>query len=229
MYFTRYFSLLFIALGLASCGASTRMASSGDYYAEPAYDGVKVSSASEAPREPRPRKIIYNAQLNLVVDSIAPTQKRALTLAQDAGGYMVQSSSHTLQVRVPADQLDAILAAYRALGTVDYENINTKDVTDEYLDLTIRRENAEKARVRYLELLEKATTVEEILKVERELERLNGELDRIKGVLKSYDQQVAFSIVSLKFAVAEDRVRPGPLGHVFVGAYKAIRWLFVWD
>lgn len=211
------------------------MASSSDYYTakERAYSQVAQESIgeadSEAPQDPRPRKIIYNAQLNLVVDSIAPTQKRALTLAEGAGGYLVRASSNSLQVRVPAAQLESILTAYRALGQVSYENINTKDVTDEYFDLTIRRENAEKARARYLELLEKATTVEEILKVEKELERLNGELDRMNGLIKSYDQQVAYSIVSLQFAIAQDRVRPGPLGHVFVGVYKAVKWLFVWD
>lgn len=219
-----------LALGLASCGSSARMASAGDYYGygESVMVSAKSSDDAEKPTD-TPRKLIYNARLNLVVDSIAPTQKRAINLAQSAGGYLVEASSTTLQVRVPASELERILNAYRALGRVTYENINTRDVTEDYLDLSIRRENAEKARDRYLQLLEKATTVEEILKVEKELERLNGELDRLNGRLKYYDQQVAFSAIALQFTLPEDRVRPGPLGHVFVGVYKAVKWLFVWE
>ena len=47
------------------------------------------------------------------------------------------------------------------------------------MDLEIRLENAEKARNRYLELLDKAETVGEVLSVEKELERLNEKIDLI--------------------------------------------------
>ena len=58
-----------------------------------------------------------------------------------------------------------------------YKSITGKDVTDEHYDLNIRLENAQLARDRYLELLNRAQTVDETLKVEKELERLNTELD----------------------------------------------------
>jgi hypothetical protein len=52
------------------------------------------------------------------------------------------------------------------------KNIAGEDVTEEYRDLEIRLDSAEKTRQRYLELLNKAERVKEILKIEKELERL---------------------------------------------------------
>src|SRR5688572_27994945 len=41
-------------------------------------------------------------------------------------------------VRVPAAWLDAALAAFRALGVVKHESLETADVSDSYRDLTVR-------------------------------------------------------------------------------------------
>jgi TolA-binding protein len=90
--------------------------------------------------------------------------------------------------------------------------------------MAMRVENAQKARKRYLELLEQATKVSDILAIEKELERLNGKIERLQGQINSFDKQVQYSSISIYFT---EKVKPGPVGYIFVGLYKAVKFLFV--
>ncbi len=195
-------------------------------------DDERSASKSEANPNDQPRIILYNAQLSLLVDSVKTIKDRALSIMVSYKGYMVSSTNTYLQMRVPSSSLNSVLTNFKQLGKVNYENINGVDVTDTYYDIKIRLENAEKTRNRYLELLNQAKNVSEILKVEKELERLNGVIDSYKGSIKRYDQENQYSLITLRFYTKQDKkdkVRPGPLGYIFVGLYKGIKWLFVWD
>ncbi|MEL6720337.1 MAG: DUF4349 domain-containing protein, partial [Bacteroidota bacterium] len=84
----------------------------------------------------------------------------------------------------------------------------------------------EKTRQRYLELLNKAEKVNEILEIERELERINIDIESMKGQLKRLDGQVDYATITVNL---QEKVKPGPLSAVGVGLYKVVRWLFVWN
>jgi len=62
--------------------------------------------------------------------------------------------------------------------------------------------------------------------VERELERLNGEIDSFKGQLQRMSHLAQFSTINIAL---ERKVKLGPLGFVFWGLSKGIKWLFVWE
>ena len=86
--------------------------------------------------------------------------------------------------------------------------MQAQDVTKKHMDLSIRLENAETARKRLLKLLEKATKVEDILKIEEHLTRLTETIERIKGELKYLNEQIAYSLVSVGFHSVSPTVRP---------------------
>ena len=88
------------------------------------------------------------------------------------------------------------------------ESMRAQDVTKKHMDLSIRLENAEKARQRLLKLIDKATKVEDILKIEEQLTRLTETIERIKGELKYLNEQVAFSMVEVGFQSVAPAVRP---------------------
>lgn len=198
-------------------------------------DGVNLPSksiSSVSAQSNLSRIILYNAQLSLIVDTVKMAKERALAIMKTHQGYMISSSNNSLSMRVPASGLNNVLASFKGLGKVNYENVNGVDVTDHYYDIKIRLENAEKTRNRYLELLNQAKNVTEILQVEKELARLNGMIDSYKGKIKRYDQESKYSLITIHFYTKkskEKKVRPGPLGYIFVGLYKGIKWLFVWD
>ncbi|MEE9125750.1 MAG: DUF4349 domain-containing protein, partial [Planctomycetota bacterium] len=57
-------------------------------------------------------------------------------------------------------------------------------------------------------LIDKATKVEDILKIEEQLTRLTETIERIKGELKYLNEQVAFSMVKVGFQSVAPAVRP---------------------
>ena len=152
--------------------------------------------------------------------------KAASEIVRRMGGFVQRSNTHSATLMVPAERLDETLEALERLGKVAHKEVRAEDVTEEYLDLTIRLENLEKARQRYQELLERSETVEEALKVEQQLERLTIEIERLKGRIAYLERVVRLSTVEVAF---ERPMKPGPLGWVFYIVYHGLKWLFVWD
>ncbi len=86
--------------------------------------------------------------------------------------------------------------------------MQANDVTNQHTDLTIRLENAEKSRQRLLALIEKATKIEDIIKIEAALRRLTGEIERMKGQLKLMIDQIAFSTVTVSLHANAPKAKP---------------------
>jgi hypothetical protein len=129
-----------------------------------------------------------------------------------------------MQIRISAGHFDSAIAEIESLGETSRKNVHGKDVSDEYYDAKIRLENKEKARSRYLELLAKAENVEATLKVEKELERVIGEIESLKGSMARIEQEQKLSLISIAF---EKRGKLGPVGFVFYWTFRGIGWLFV--
>lgn len=172
------------------------------------------------------RSIIHRASLRLECDEPEKGPGRAVALAKSHGGYAQQVMTESVWVRIPAERLEGFLAAVPALGTVENKSVSAEDVTDTHRDLKVRLDNLTRIRERYLELLQRSVTVEDTLKVEKELERITLEYETLKARLEGLEGSIALSTVFLDF---KRPVRPGPVGWVFYGLGKGIKWLFVWD
>jgi hypothetical protein len=219
-----------LILGLFSCSRSFSEAAMGDYninkkqasYGAAALGDVDLDKYEEKTKEKR--KVIYNGSMTVKVKEMAEQTKQVIEKADAFGGYMVNSNLGNVTVRIPAAKLNDFMNEVATYGEVENRNVYSEDVTDSYADINMRLENAQKSRKRYLELLEKAADVTDILAVEKELERLNGEIERMQGVINSYDKRIEYSSVSVYFV---EKVKPGPVGYVFYYLYKGVKFLFV--
>jgi len=142
--------------------------------------------------------LIYTAHVHLAVFEAAQAIDRAERLAKEAGGYLVRRDDRTITVRVPAAGFHGLLDRMLTLGDVLHRNVSVRDVTEEFYDVQIRIRNAELVRERLEQLLARAQKVEEALAVERELERVAGEGERLKGRLKLLSELLAFSTITLE-------------------------------
>jgi hypothetical protein len=170
------------------------------------------------------RKVLYSAHLTLTVKVPDSATAAIARIALHHKGYTSRSGSQTVVIRVKSTQLQEAIREISALGKVTDRSISGQDVTDEYMDHQIRLENVQKARTRYLELLAQATSVDEALKVERELERLNETIDLLKGKMARMDHLEQFSTITVYL---REKVKPGPLGYIGIGLYHTVKWLFV--
>ncbi len=172
------------------------------------------------------RKIISSAEIRINTTAADSVHARVLEIANTNNGYMVKSENDLTQIRIPAGEFAKVLEEIETLGEVISKNMRGKDITDEYHDLEIRLDNAEKTRQRYLALLDKAETIEEILSIERELERLNNEIELLKGKLERLSHLVEYATITVR---TDCQIRPGPVGYVFYQMYNGVKWLFVRD
>ncbi|MGL4598098.1 MAG: DUF4349 domain-containing protein [Bacteroidia bacterium] len=171
------------------------------------------------------RMINYSASFSLEVKKHADTTLAQVgRLAKELGGWVESSSVNYCRIRVRSENFQKATARIETLGKVTSKNIQADDVTEQHADLKMRLENAEKARARYLELLAKAQTVDEMLKVEKELERINLVIEQLKSNLEQVEENNRYSTIGV---YVREKTKPGIVGYVFVGLYKGVKWLFV--
>lgn len=170
------------------------------------------------------RLIIYNASITLEVKNPDSTNNHLADIAMKYGGYVQTLGNKKSIIRVKTDKLNFALTDISEMGKVKSKSVSGDDVTDQYTDFQIRLVNANRARDRYLELLAKAENVEAALKVEKELERLNGEIDQLEGRMKRLKHLSDYSTITITI---NERVKPGILGYIGIALYKSVKWLIV--
>lgn len=128
-------------------------------------------------------------------------------------------ASGTVQLKVLPERFDETMAALRKVGRLVNESSSSEDVTARYVDLKARLENAEAARQRYLDILAtKSGSVEDILAVEREIERVTENVERLKGEMRLLETQIGLSTINVALEEPHGAV---PGGYKFVKAIKA--------
>lgn len=218
------FVLLLIASMFASCAEQK-------HYSDPIANKSTENSYQDSPydksvrsQESQSRMVIYNSTVSMVVISPDSTNLRLTDIATKYDGYIQTLGSEKSVIRVRADKLKLALEELNNLGKVKYKKVSGEDVTDQYTDFQIRLDNAKKARERYLELLAKAENVEAALKVEKELERLNVEIDALEGKINRFQHLTQYSTLTVYM---QEKIKPGVLGYIGIGLYHSVKWLFV--
>lgn len=221
--------LIFIVSGqLVGCSASrqyskteTHKAGSGQINNTSQSKDIR---AKKSDKEKTERKILYTAYLTIAVEEPDSSNKMIEEIANKYGGYVNEIGTHRSVIRVKSNNFEPAISDIQKLGKVRSKRKTGKDVTDKYYDYKIRLENAREARNRYLELLKEAEDVEAVLKVEKELERLNEKIDRLKGKMNRINHLDKFSTININL---KERKKPGVLGYIGIGIYHSVKWLFV--
>jgi hypothetical protein len=151
-----------------------------------------------------PRKVIYKAELAVVVGDAGDAVAATKLAAEKLGGYMQRMTTDAIIIRVPAERFDEALAAIDKLGIVTEKDITAQDVTEEYVDLRIRLKNARALLEKLQSLLEKAQNVKDALAVEGELTRVRTEIERLEGNLNSLTHRIAYATISVAFTEVLD-------------------------
>jgi predicted nuclease with TOPRIM domain len=143
--------------------------------------------------------LIYTAQLALQVDqeAFSVTIDRVVDIAVGFGGYIATSDNSSVQVRVPSAGFRDALKQMEKLGLVTNRAVQVQDVSEEFADLEVKLKSLRATRDRLEQFLARAKDIQEVLNVERELSRLNGEIDRIEGRMRFLSSRAAFSTITV--------------------------------
>ena len=195
-------------------------------------------SKPPAPPPAMPRKIIYDARIDLLVKSLGATERAILDLIKENGGFLAESTisaqtgtqrDATWRVRVPVDRFDSFVSAVSRLGEVRTNHVGSQDVTEEYYDIEARIRNKQEEEKRLLKHLADSTgKLEDILSVERELTRVRGEVEQMQGRLRFLANRAELSTVTVTATEWKDYTPPAPmtlqaqLGHTFFRSLDAL-------
>lgn len=143
--------------------------------------------------------LIYTAQITMAVFEVNAALGQIEELAKELGGFLARRDDSSITIRVPVASFDAAIRRIEKSGDMLHRNVTAQDVTEEFRDVEVRLKNARAVRDRLEQLLAKATKVDESVVVERELERVAGEIERMEGRLKFLRDRAAFSTITVSF------------------------------
>ncbi len=152
-------------------------------------------------------RVIKSASLEVKVekDQVRPTLDKVKVIAEKRGGF-VQSSQMTkwedyqegyILINVPENEFSGALKDLESLGEVLSSRVSGKEVTQEYHDLELDLSHWETERQAVLALLDKATTIDEIIKIRQFLEPIDREINQIKGRLQYLKSKTDFSSIEM--------------------------------
>jgi hypothetical protein len=148
------------------------------------------------------RMLVRTANIDLTAHDVGKVAAGARDIAIAQGGYSgqedVREDTATLTLRIPSDRFDQALGELSELGTVTRSNQRADDVTEEVVDLDSRITTQRASVDRIRTLLAKATTVDEIVRIEQELTTREADLESLEQRRQALGGQVALSTVTIK-------------------------------
>jgi hypothetical protein len=193
----------------SSAGSPGSSADSSDTAAGPAPESKRI--APPGPGDPglpvdvsgaaRDRSVVRNARLELSVGDVAAVSGRLRSVAAGVGGFVAseqsvdRSASFTL--RIPAPRLDEVMNQLTAAGKVTARSEQADDVTDQVADLDGRLASQRAGVARIRALLDKATSVGDVVLIESELTQREADLESLQKRLAAVSSQVAMSTLTV--------------------------------
>jgi hypothetical protein len=187
------------------------------------------AAQSRSRTAPQDRMLVWKARLGVDVWNISNAVVQAEAIAAQNGGYVEYKSDDqdgysSLKLRIPVQAFTQAVHSVESLGEITSRYVENEDVTEQYVDLDARLKNRIVLRDRLRDLLGKAIEVKDILAIETELNRVQGDIDSMEARRKALQGQVDFATVDLSLHRKEIL---GPLGYALKGVWWTISKLFV--
>jgi hypothetical protein len=177
------------------------------------------------------RKIVKTGSMTLEVGNITETIDEVAEMADELNGYVVSSYKYEYErgvsgrivIRVPFEKFEEAFERLRQLATaVPYETTTAEDVTEEYVDLEAQLSNLLATEAQYLALMEEAENVEEMLKVQKELSNVRGEIEQIEGRMKYLEQTSETSLIEVDLEETKPLAEPWSASDAFQSAVRGL-------
>lgn len=193
-------------------------------------------------------KIKKTADVNISVEDYKVARAAIDKIVKTGNGYIsgeneqnsTYSISNSMTIRVANKDFDAMVSNIAGVAShVNSKNIYMEDVTAQFVDITARLKTKKEVEKRYLDLLNKAVKVTDILEVEEHLRMIREEIEAKEGQLKLLNDQVAYSTINLNFSQSFEYTPQdepgffGRMGHAFGNGWKGflsfvIGLVYVW-
>jgi hypothetical protein len=230
------YKFLVVALSLGLAAESTACASGGRMKSTMSFVGANAggsappvgpssASADPASRMAIPEQLVIEGNLRVEVDKVADIVDALRTQVESAGGRVVvetvngaeESWTAEVKIRVPPANLESTLKWIATRGNIIEKRMTANDVSKELFDQELEIANQQAALDRLGKLLEQGgLAMADVLSIEKEMTRIRGRIDELKGATRFTKDRVAYATVDIYFSrkygtvnVASAKAYPG--------------------
>jgi hypothetical protein len=195
-----------IGYELSTPSAVESAANGGVSFNEAVYLPEKDRSSAQS--EVIERKLMKEGVIDFQVNDIVATRNSINSLIKQFNAYAASHKEdeysggpqYQTVVRIPSGKLEEFVSRLEPLAKkVRSKNLSSKDVTDEYIDLSARIATKRDLEKNYREILRKATKVSEMLEVERQLEEVRGAIESMEGRIEFINSHVTYSDLTITY------------------------------
>ncbi|GAX38748.1 DUF4349 domain-containing protein [Nodularia sp. NIES-3585] len=177
---------------------------------------ISESMPQQAEAAPVPRarpQLIKKAAMTVIVNSVSQSIDAVSQIINQQQGDLIglnerqptrETSRHTasMTLRVPQNLLEPTIKELAKLGTVSNRNITAEDVGDRLVDFQARLNNLQRTEANLQKIMDRAGSIPDVLKVAQELNNVRQSIEQIDAQLKSLQNQVAYSTITLNLEAA---------------------------
>ncbi|MES2138953.1 MAG: DUF4349 domain-containing protein [Bacteroidota bacterium] len=171
--------------------------------------GSSVNNAiSTVERIKIPEKIKKTADLNITVEDYKKARTEIEKIVKSGNAYIgseneqntTYSITNYMVIRVLNRDFDSMVNKLLTVASnVNSKNVTAEDVTAQFVDIQSRLKSKKEIEKRYLDILQKASKVSDILEIEQKLGQIREEIEAKEGELKFLSDQVNYSTINLNF------------------------------
>lgn len=231
---------IIVVLFLFSIFACGNQYSSDSFMGSAGYESIASSDdmIRANPQKQVEQKIITEGSLQFETQSVINTNEFVKTLVAHNNGYITSENAYnyshkieyTLSVHIPADSFAVVVntLSEHALSVTN-KNIYSRDVTEDYIDVTARLSTKKQLEKRYVQLLQEAKKVEEILAIEKELGTIRSDIESFEGRLRYLENRVSYSVLTISFYEKTSTVFgfSSKMGQAIKNGWTNLLWFFV--
>ena len=155
------------------------------------------------------KKIVKTGILNIETNDYQKYNIQIHQLVKKWEGYIASEQENSsdykienvLTIKIPVQYFDEAVQQISSSvpGKLLAKQISAQDVTSEYFDTRSRMETKKRIRLRYLDMVQKAKNMEEVLQVEREINSMQEQIEAGEGRIMYLGHSAAYSTIQLTF------------------------------
>ena len=210
------FVSIFLVCMLSACSAKTTLNSkTGEGAGNVILQKEEKNSTNDKITPTNNKIIIKNAKAYITVKDSEKAIEVISNWVSSNGGNEFSRSTNVVKensrinvvYKIQPDQLQLFVDMLKEQGEITSCDIKSDDITDQYYDVTARLGSLKSGRDQFLEVLKKANTIDEILKVQEQINKINGDIESLQGKINMWNKMVAESTIELTILEESDPVK----------------------
>ncbi|MFB6205531.1 MAG: DUF4349 domain-containing protein [Haloglomus sp.] len=183
-------------------------------------DGGETFAAKSFRDPNRSQAIVRTGRVTLRIASFDSARSAVVAIAREHGGYVAGSETNVervgnrtrttgrLVLRVRSDQFGEAFRAVKAVGEVRRAESNSRDVSDQLVDIEARLTNLRRQRDRLRQLYAEANDTEAILEVGEKLSSVQERIERLRAKRRALRGKVSYATITVR--LREPGLTPTP-------------------